>query len=266
MKKIFIVAASLLIVACSNSTNVEKTTNSIELTNIAETEMVDFSNSKSDKDLQIEKICNIVEAMDFTINQPDINISQEQDSFYKGAYLKILKSEIPTINSEGKTEYFRDLYKAGKEFDELNESYSYYYNDLDGDGLPELGVKSLGYTYILKHMPQRNDFEVLFQGQSMYYTILGAKQLAYHDGLHAGVIRDRYIILNDKNEWEIILDLEQGTEPARPYYGVGVLGSEKVDVGEKNWEKITSPFFKATEQAIPSKSLEEIFGKTLKQS
>jgi len=32
--------------------------------------------------------------MDFTINQPEINISQEEDTLYKEAYLKILKSEI----------------------------------------------------------------------------------------------------------------------------------------------------------------------------
>lgn len=237
---ILIAAASVLLSACSASTNAEELTKSIE----------------------IEAICEIVETMDFTINQPELNISLEEDIFYKEAYLKILKSEIPTINSEGKTEYFKELYKAGVEFDELNEFYSYYYNDLDKDGFPELGVKSTGYTYILKYMPQENEFTVLFCGPTMYYTILGVRQLGYHDGTHAGVIRDQYIILNDKNEWEAVLDLQQGTQNP-VFYEVGTTDLDKVDVGKENWNKIAAPYFKAIEQSISSKTLEEIFGELL---
>lgn len=250
-------AVSVLLTACSVLTNEEELTKSMGEVNTNNAKEIELS-SAVDK-YQIESICEIVEKMDFTINQPELNISQEEDILYKEAYLKILKSEIPTINSNGETVFFKELYKAGNEFDKLDQFYSYYYNDLDEDGFPELGVKSTGYTYILKYIPQQNVFTVLFCGPTMYYTILGARQLSYHDSIHSGLIRDRYIILNDKNEWEIVLNLQQGTQNPM-FYEVGTMGNDKIDVGKENWEKITQPFFKATEQGIPSKTLEEIFG------
>jgi len=98
---------------------------------------------------------------------------------------------------------------------------------LDEDGFPEFGVKSTGYTYILKYIPKQNEFIVLLRGPTMYYTILGARQLGYHDGLHAGVVRDRYIILNDKYDWEIVLDLQQGTQTPL-FYEVGTFRHSEI--------------------------------------
>ncbi len=239
----------MLLTACSALPNENKNTESTEI----------IHNSKEE---EIKIICQTVKAMDFTIKQPYISISQEEDVFYKEAYLSVLKSEIPTTNNDGKIEYFRELYKIGVEFAELDNSYSYYYDDLDEDGLPELAIKSTGYTYILKYILEQNEFMVLFSGPTMYYTILGAKQLSYHDGLHAGLIRDRYIILNDNYEWEIVLDLEKGIDTPL-FYAVGTDEFYKIDIGEKNWNEITPPFFEAVDQAIPSKTFKEIFGELL---
>lgn len=125
-----------------------------------------------------------------------MNLQPEVAEMYKNAYLNILKNKIPIISKNGEKEYFRDLYKIGTEFEKLDDSYTYYYDDLDNDGFPELGIKSTGYTYILKYEQELNEFNVLFSNPSMYITILGNGRLWYHDGLHSGTISDEYVSPN----------------------------------------------------------------------
>lgn len=211
---------------------------------------------------EAENICMKVQALDFTLQQPQLNIADDINTIYINAYLKILRSEIPTTNFEGNKEFFQELYGVGTKFDEIDERYLFCYNDLDGDGLPELGIKSTGYTYILKYEPDISEFNVIFSGPTMYYTILGVRQIGYHDGLHAGVIRDRFLILNENDDWEIVLDLERGTE-SPPFYQIGTDEFNKIDVSEEIWNEITRPFFKAMEQPFQFENLHEVFGELL---
>ena len=266
MKKIFLLMIPvILLTACSSRSNTEDRVVDYEESQYIE-ETTDDENEVSEDTSSI--VCEKIKAIDFTIKESPLDITSEVDALYKEAYLNILKSEIPVRYDDGKKEYFRDLYAMGVEFEELIESpgyCSYYYNDLDGDGLPELGIRSTGYTYILKYDPEKNEFSPIFIGSTMYHTILGTGQIWYHNGLHVGYIMDRYIVLNDDKEWETVFNLEQGTEasPIYPYYCVSIDEYSLVDVSEENWNEITKPFFDATENAIPSRTLEEVFGELL---
>lgn len=222
----------------------------------------------------ISIVCEAVKAMDFAIKEPQMNITAEEDTLYKEAYLKILKNQIPISEEQDFSGYYQDLKKAGIPFEELlakksiNEfPYLLYYDDLDGDGKPELGINQ-GNMYILDYELGESEFTVLYAEQSCYFEkILGAGQIWYHDGLHANVIRDRYIFLNRDNEWEdYALDLEQGTSPLYKYYLVGTSLYQQIHVGEENWNEITKPFFEATQQGIPQKIFDEIFGDLLENS
>lgn len=212
----------------------------------------------------VADVCDAVKNMDFTIREPRLDITSEEDRLYKKAYLKVLKNEMPIL--EWEKQYYKDLRGAGIPFEDLlerkdDDSFPYllYYDDLDGDGKPELGINQ-GCLYLFDYEMGDEGVHVLYCQESCYLgNILGSGQIWYHDGLHADVIRDRYIFLNQDNEWEEgALDLEQGINPSYKYYLVGTTRYEQTDVGEKNWNEITKPFFEATEHEISPKTFAEI--------
>ncbi len=266
----------MFLTACSSLSNTEnmvvdyeETTYIEEIPFIEETpyieETTDNENEINEETSSI--VCEKIKAIDFTIKESPLDITPEVDALYKEAYLKILKSEIPIVYKSGKKEYFRDLYRIGDEFDKLIEEadfYSFYYNDLDGDGLPELGVASTCDTDILKYKPEKNECSVIFADSTMYHTILGTGQIWFHNGLHAGYIVDRYIVLNDDKGWKTVFSLEHGTQDY-PYYCVSIDEYDLVDISEEDWNEITKPFYDATKNAIPSQTLEEVFGELLEE-
>ena len=224
-----------------------------------------------DEAVYVSIICDAVKAMDFSIRKPQLKITPQEDRLYKEGYLKILKNQIPISEGQEYSGYYKNLWQAGMEFQDLVENksinkfpYLLYYDDLDGDGKPELGINQ-GGMYIFNYELGENEFTVLYGQESCYFgKILGAGQIWYHDGLHANVIRDRYVVLNRDNKWEeYALDLEQGTSPSYHYYLVGTSLYKQIDVGEENWNEITKSFFEATKQGIPQKTFEEIFGDLL---
>lgn len=109
---------------------------------------------------------------------------------------------------------------------------------------------------------------MLYCQESCYLgSILGSGQIWYHDGLYADVIRDRYVFLNKDNEWEeYALNLEHGINSLHECYLLGTSRYEQTDVGEKNWNKITKPFFETAEHEIPPKTFAEVFGEMLERS
>lgn len=212
-----------------------------------------------------------VSSMDFTAIQPQMDITPEENLLYLEGYLRILKNEIPTYNKQGEELYYKDLWKAGIEFQELLEArdqkeypYLYYYDDLDGDGKPEMGIKQ-GCVYILKYELGDDKFAILYSQQTCYFKkIIGVGQIWYHDGLHGSIIRDRLIVLNEENEWEKVLDLERGLNPDFRYYLVGTEDMDQVNVSEEEWNEITMPFFEMAEDSeVPLQTLEEVFRELL---
>lgn len=228
-----------------------------------------FIKEEASESTHISAVCQTVKNMDFAIKEPQMDITENEDKLYKEVYLKVLKNEMPLLGVE--KEYYRDLWKAGISFEELLEKkdedcfpYLLYYDDLDGDGKPELGVNQ-GCLYLFDYELGDDGAHVLYCQESCYFEgILGAGQIWYHDGLHANVIRDRYVYLNRDNEWEEwALDLEQAVGSAQNYYLVGTTLYQQIDVGEENWNEITAPFFEMTKYEIPKKTFWDVFGELL---
>ena len=236
---------------------------------------INFSRNEQDYPAESEyvsDVCDSVKNMDFTIREPRLDITAEEDRLYKEVYLQVLKNEMPIL--EWEKQYYKDLWRAGIGFEDLLERknddsfpYLFYYDDLDGDGKPELGINQ-GCLYLFDYEIGEKGVRVLYCQESCYLgSILGAGQIWYHDGLHADVVRDRYVFLNKDNEWEeYALNLEHGINPLHEYFLVGTSRHEQTDVGEKNWNEITKPFFEAAEHEIPQKTFAEVFGEMLERS
>lgn len=221
-------------------------------------------------------VCEIVRAMDFTVKEPKLDITPEENQMYLEGYLKVLKNEIPVISKTGEEKYYKDLWRAGIEFEELLKErgarefpYQYYYDDLDGDGKPEFAFKQ-GCVYLLKYELDLDQCRILDSEQTCYFKkIVGAGQIWCHDGLHAGMIRDRLVALTEDGSFQEVLILEEGVDPEHPYYKVGIndRSLSYVTVSEGNWNDVTAPFFEMVENnGLPVKTLEEVFGNLLKES
>lgn len=220
-------------------------------------------------------VCDIVRAMDFTARKPQLDITPEENQVYLEGYLKVLKNEIPTI---GKVEvkYYKDLWRAGIEFEQLLKEkdtreypYLYYYDDLDGDGKPEFAINQ-GCMVLFKYDKELEQCKILYSEQACYFeSIVGAGQIWYRDVLHADIVRDNYIGLGEDGSFQDILWLEKGINPNHPYYEVGI-GDDPTyyeDVSEEEWNEITKPFFEMVENnAVPRKTLEEVFGDLLTEN
>ena len=238
-----------------------------------EADATDAENDILADDKEIAAVCEKVKAMDFTANQLQMDIDSEENRLYLEVYLKILKNEMPIIDAIGEEVYYKDLWMSGIEFEELLENkdkreypYLYYYDDLDGDGKPELAIEQ-GCMYVFDYQREKDEARILYNEQACYFKkIVGAGQIWYHDGLHASVIRNRLIVLNEDNEWELLLGIEQGTDPKSPYYIV-FTDNGKVNVDEENWNEITEPFFEMVENnGLPLKTFEEVFGELLEET
>lgn len=221
-----------------------------------------------DEDEKIEIICEHLNQMDFTVNEPMLDVTEEENRLYLGAYLKVLKNEIPAY---GET-YYAELWRAGLEFETLLENkterkfpYYYYYDDLDGDGKPEFAI-SQGCMYIFDYDMEEAKCSIPYSQQSCYFEkILGAGQIWYHDGLHANVIRDSLYILNENNEWVRVLYLEEGLGD-HSFYTIKIATPKvRANVGKENWDIVTAPFFEMTKEGLPQKTLEEVFGDLLEE-
>lgn len=208
----------------------------------------------------VDRVCELAEAIDFTVKLEPLIVSQEENDIYRKAYLQILKNNILSINSEGKTAYFKDLHRIGVEFG--LDDFSYYYYDLDGDGLPELGVRGRGYTYILKYDINKNEFLVLYSAPTMYVTILGTGQIWYRDVSHSNIVRDIYLNLNENNEWENVIELQEGlhSDPNKEFTIFHINEYRDIDIEEDYFYRTRERFLNAIENAISPATFDEVFG------
>lgn len=259
-----------------------------------EMQAVDEEDSEIQRENEGEiPVCDIIRAMDFDAKESKLDITPEENRVYLEGYLKVLRNEIPAI---GKVEvkYYKDLWKAGIEFEELVKEkdtreypYLYYYDDLDGDGKPEFAIEQ-GCMFLFKYEKESNQCKVLGHEEACYFeTIVGAGQIWRHDGLHADIVRDDLLGLDEDGSFQYILRLETGVNPKYPFFKIGVSDFslyyveegekewsrfatpffEYVDVSEEEWNEITTPFFEMIENnALPRKTLEEVFGDLLEEN
>lgn len=283
---IFIIIAGLLLInlkEVENSSDENESMYDTEEFSVALADETEDTDNRSDEnnqvtqepetdstESQIAAMCEAVRAMDFTVKEPHMDITPEENRKYLEAYLKVLKNELPVCYQIEEETYYKDLWRAGFEFEDLQKNkgeresfYLYYYDDLDGDGKPEFAVNQ-GCLYIFNYELEDDFCSIIYNQQTCYFKkIIGAGQIWYHDGLHADIIRDRLIIFNEENE-EVALNLEEGINKKYPYYMVGIGEKEWVDVGKENWDGITAPFFEMVENhGLQEMTLEEVFGELL---
>lgn len=223
----------------------------------------------------VAEICDLVRAMDFTVEQPHMELTEEEDLAYKEAFLCLLKNELPIEGGEEWCEdgdRYRDLWWAGIPYEELLEEGDntdfvqgccYYYDDIDGDGKPEFGVCQ-GAVYFFDYELGEKTCSVSYGGQRTYFEgLLGVGKIWEHDTQHGWVERFRYIVLNSAGEWEEVLQLElyYGEEKENVYTKYFLIND--VNVGKETWEELTAPFYEAIEYEIPKKTLKEVFGELL---
>lgn len=208
-------------------------------------------------------VYNAVKNMDFTINEPYLDITPEEEMIYKKVYLSVLKGEAPIQNRWDEPVYYKDLNGAKKEYAELlkNKSvhefpYLYYYDDLDGDGKPELGIDH-GCLQILDYEPDSGLIRVSYVGSSGQ-KFLGAGQIWDHDELDK-TCYDTYIYFNSDNDWKEMLKLAYSD--SQYYIETALYNSFAVE--KEQWSEVTGPFFEMTQKGLSQKTLEEIFGEQL---
>lgn len=223
-----------------------------------------------DAEDEVAAVCELVRAMDFTVEQPHMELTEE-DRAYREAFLRLLKNELPIEGWNEGEDCYQNLWWAGRPYEELLENrdsvgfpFAYYYDDIDGDGKPEFGVNQ-GAVYVFDYELGEEACSISYRGQSVYFEgVLGVGKMWEYDNQHASLERFRYITLNDDGEWETVLDLElcYALDEDETFY-VKYYDINYVCVEKEIYEELTAPFFEAIEYEIPTKTLTEVFGDLL---
>ncbi len=136
-----------------------------------------------EEDLRLKALTQ-AEAMDFTIQKSPVDrerYDQRTDRVYKEAFLKAVTNQIPIYDRGGEESYFyKDLLgKTGKlpedQFLKAVRESDYFYQDFDGDGLPELTVDTEG-PCVLKYHPEEDRVE-LYTRKEEGWHLLGKDQM-----------------------------------------------------------------------------------------
>ena len=122
--------------------------------------------------------------MDFTIQESPVDMARydkQTDQRYKEAFLKAVTNQIPIhFPNQGGTSFYKDLVFGAEEmeegeFQDAVRQSDYFYQDFDGDGLPELTVNTRG-TCVLKYYPREDKVE-LYHQKGEGWNLLGKGQM-----------------------------------------------------------------------------------------
>lgn len=122
--------------------------------------------------------------MDFTIQESPVDMARydkQTDQRYKEAFLKAVTNQIPIhFPNQGGTSFYKDLVFGAEEmedgeFQDAVRQSDYFYQDFDGDGLPELTVNTRG-TCVLKYYPREDKVE-LYHQKGEGWNLLGKGQI-----------------------------------------------------------------------------------------
>lgn len=220
-----------------------------------------------DTEDDVAAVREMVKAIDFNVEQPHMELTEEEDRAYREAFLRLLKNELRIEGYPGGN-YYEDLWKSIS-YDELLEWRdrdfpAYYYDDIDGDGKPEFGV-NCGCVYFFDYELGEEICSLYYSGQSVYFgKLLGVGKIWEFDGQHAWIERDRYIVMNSDGEWEPVLNFELCfDENEKEGIYTKSYRINGVHVEREIWEELTAPFYEAIEYEVPKKTMVEVFGELL---
>ncbi|MDE7253483.1 MAG: hypothetical protein K2O32_11150 [Acetatifactor sp.] len=224
-----------------------------------------------DTEDDVTAVCEMVRAVDFTVEEPHMELTEEEDRAYKEAFLRLLKNELPITGWNEGEDCYQNLWWAGIPYEELLEKrdsvgfpYSYYYDDIDGDGKPEFGVNQSA-VYFFDYELGEEACSIFYCGLSRYFeNLLGVGKIWEYDAQHSQVERNRYIVLNSDGKWETVVEwhmtYDLGSDGNWEPHFYNING---VKVGKEDWEELIAPFYEATEHKVPTKTLTEVFGELL---
>lgn len=117
----------------------------------------------------------------------------DPDSYeeYKEFYFKLINNDIPIQNMEtGEETYLKDFKEIAEsleihkdiDYSQMLLQWRYFFFDMDGDQLPELGIKNKydhNAVYIFKYNMETEKYALWYILGNYYYEIFGSKKVAW---------------------------------------------------------------------------------------
>ena len=238
-----------------------------------ESSRVNPSNSYSEfiDDRAFEYINNIYSDVDFSSNFKTGNQSAYAD--YKEQYMKLLNCRLPF--KSGEVKYYIDEYIYG-EYEP--EKYTYYFFDMDDDGLPELCIENnMGYIYIMKYLPISDEFILWHETSSSWIELLGSRKLWFYSG--TSPIKYAFFSLNENGdvdysvylyidplqaETKYLITLPEFSDCSKALNVPDDIKSQSIEkdshqyyrVTQSQWDELTKDFF--TEKYVAKENIKKI--------
>lgn len=219
-----------------------------------------------------ELVCKRLQAVDFTIKEYPINeelYTEEMDREYKEVFKQVLLNQIPIQYEYGEEAYFIEIWPESKRdyYEDIKEDLLFYYLDFDGDGLPELIIKSpgdvsFGGPRILKY--NADNSKVYNFGERWRFPkleLLCSGKLYYEDRTGAGGIRYEYQEIDSMGK--IVIDVNffhwYNLKEDSSCYEVSIGEFEQVEIDKESWDNVTKDFFEAKDNAVKGITYDELF-------
>lgn len=218
-----------------------------------------------------EEVIQRIKEIDPSRQEAPIDTAQydfQMEEIYKGAFWEAVTNQIPIYwGEDGKAFYYKDLLLQTEESNQeellgyIRQS-DFYYQDVDGDGLPELTVNTEG-PCVLKYDALKKRVELYVQkGQG--WNPLGNGQMYYYSYTQAGdviTIIDRYeSIVKDGGIWEVQFKNVMVYEGAgwNNTYMVSVDGSGEITMERDSFFELKKKFLQ--ERTLHPMSFDKLFG------
>ena len=203
--------------------------------------------------------------IDFTIRESPVDTERydaQTDRIYKEAFLKAITDQVPIELSTGHTAFYRMLLPEGKgpgeeAFLEAVRQSDFYYQDYDGDGLPELIIDTEG-PCVLKYQPEEDQVKLCWQKEPGWH-LLGAGQMYAEFSDCSGYCSNRvryYETDEERLRWQThVWDGE-----TEELYEVKVDGLEHIVEDEETQSRLREGFLNAIGDAPRPMSFTTLFG------
>ncbi len=232
----------------------------------------------------VEAVCEKCMQIDFGVEEyaiDTVKYDAAADQIYRDAYYRAISGQDPVRTAGEGDIYLKSYwyYQGDSSMEDemflgnLIEHSEFYYMDFDGDGLPELIMDIVGDgLHVLKYLPEEEVVELFFgYERAPYYHLLGSGQLYYENGMLANKKIWRYHTVDANGQDSQIISFMEDADykPHREDEDIWwdmaywiCLDEElgMVQVNEERYREMTRHFFDAVDQAVPSKTFEEIFG------
>lgn len=255
----------LLLAGCKNGTE-----------SIADSETLIESMEATQEDAA-DEVSRIMNSISFTIHESPVDLGRydfQTDRIYKNAFFNAVTNQIPIYIQDSEAPvYYRDLLQdTGKMSEEELHRYilqsDFYYQDFDGDGLPELTVNTEG-PCVLKYNAEKDIVE-LYYSNGHGFNLLGTGQMFYYSNssnnpddegrttkyacetIEHGQVKHNVILYQ--------MEYPDGLSGWTYTYKVSVDESEEFEVNEEEWRKLIAAYFDAKALAPHPMSFSAVFG------